>query len=80
MMSTDVKLLQQIAEVAGSADTLDWSTISHTHGGKGIQAADVGASDNLAESLNIIKQLQQIPQAASSSPMEWSTISNTHTK
>jgi hypothetical protein len=80
MMSTDVKSLQQIAEAAGSAGTLDWSTISHTHGGGAARVGDVGASANLAESLNVIKQLQQIPQAASASPMEWSTISNTHTK
>ena len=80
-MTTDVKALQQLVEASGGATTMDWSTISHTHGG-GTAVAVQGASGDIRETMeltvNLVKQLQQLPQAAGATTDEWSTISHTH--
>lgn len=80
-MNTDVKALQQLVEASKGVSPLDWSTISHTHGGAATVAAQSTNSDlkeELALTVNLIQQLQQLPHAAEVSPMEWSTISHTH--
>ncbi len=78
-MSTDVKALQQLAEVSGGAAVLDWSTISHTHGGpKALEPGTAMASADFGAVANLVSQLQQLPQAKDATPAEWSTISHTH--
>lgn len=80
-MTTDVKTLQQLVESSKGASPLDWSTISHTHAAVAAAAAQNTNSDlkeDIALTVNLIQQLQQLPQAAEVSPMEWSTISHTH--
>ncbi|MGO7634188.1 hypothetical protein [Rhizobium leguminosarum] len=77
-MANEVRDLQQLAEAKGGASTMDWSTISHTHGGGPTVVEGQYAALSPRESIDFIKQLQQLPQAGDASPMEWSTISHTH--
>lgn len=79
-MTTDVKALQQLVEASGGASALDWSTISHTHGGGNltVQGTNGDIKDAIALTVTLVKQLQELPHAAEVSPMEWSTISHTH--
>lgn len=77
-MSTDVKALQQLAEVSGGAAVLDWSTISHTHGGPAAVEAGTAMAADFSAVANLVSQLQQLPQAKDAAPAEWSTVSHTH--
>ncbi|MGJ4902322.1 hypothetical protein ACQR0V_12185 [Bradyrhizobium sp. HKCCYLS2058] len=77
-MADNVKELQQLAEAAGGASTLEWSTISHTHGGAAAVNAQNVAID-IKDGINFVRQLQQLPQPAGAQPLDWSTISHTHT-
>lgn len=78
-MNTDVKALQQLSEISGGAAVLDWSTISHTHGGpKAVDPGMATASVDFGAVANLVSQLQQLPQAKDATPAEWSTISHTH--
>ena len=78
-MTDNVKDLQQLAEAKGGATPLEWSTISNTHGGQALAVANTqSAALDTGAAINLIKQLQQLPQHGDASPLDWSTISNTH--
>lgn len=78
-MNDSVKSLQQLTETLGGASTLEWSTISHTHGknaavGVNAMNADIDTND----AFSLVKQLQALAPPNEASPLEWSTISHTH--
>lgn len=80
-MSNKVKDLQQLAEVRGDATVMEWSTVSHTHGGNVQAFTGESPSVDMKDVASFVKQLQQLPNAAGDPTiMEWSTISHTHTK
>ena len=77
------KVLQELSEASDDASPLDWSTISHTHGGgkvQGVEALGAGAGIDSSEAFEIIANLQQLRSPDDASPMEWSTVSHTHGK
>lgn len=77
-MSNEVRDLQQLSEATGGVSTMEWSTISHTHGGGGTTLTAQSEAISTREAIDFVKQLQQLPQAADATTMEWSTISHTH--
>jgi hypothetical protein len=80
-MADNVKDLQQLAEAKGGATPLEWSTISHTHGGHTLAVANPqNAAIDTGGAINLVKQLQELPHRGDVSPLEWSTISHTHTR
>lgn len=70
-ITDNIKQLQQLAEAKGGATALDWSTISHTHGG----GAESPQNANFAFK---VQDLQQLAQPTGATVLEWSTISHTH--
>ena len=72
----NVNDLQQLVEAAGEGTTLEWSTISHTHGGAALAGGVVPNGEVGAFNIN---QLQQLIEAAGeATTLEWSTVSHTH--
>lgn len=77
----NVKDLQQLTEAAGDSSTLEWSTISHTHGGNAALENAVNAPIETMVAFDITSQLQQLAEAVGdATTLEWSTISHTHAK
>lgn len=73
----DIKLLQQLAESKGGASAMDWSTISHTHGG-GAALAPQNHNLDPKKTGSSVHELQELAAPTGASTLEWSTISHTH--